>query len=33
VRFAEPLPELSAVMAEHMELDPLDPDRVCAVAA
>jgi DNA topoisomerase I len=33
VRFAERLPDLRAVMAEHMELDPLDPDRVCAVAA
>src|SRR5438874_3999865 len=31
--FAERLPELRQVMAEHMELDPLDPDRVCAVAA
>jgi DNA topoisomerase-1 len=33
VRFAERLPELRAVMAEHMELDRLHPDRVCAVAA
>jgi DNA topoisomerase-1 len=33
VRFAERLPDLRLVMAEHMELDPLDPDRVCAVAA
>jgi len=33
VRFAERLPDLRAVMAEHMELDRLHPDRVCAVAA
>jgi DNA topoisomerase-1 len=33
VRFAERLPDLRRVLAEHMELDPLDPDRVCAVAA
>jgi DNA topoisomerase-1 len=33
VRFAERLPRLRAAMAAHMELDPLDPDRVCAVAA
>jgi len=33
VRFAERLPDLRLAMAEHMELDELDPDRVCAVAA
>jgi DNA topoisomerase-1 len=32
IRFGERLPELRRVMAEHMELDELDPDRVCAVA-
>jgi DNA topoisomerase-1 len=33
VRFAERLPELRAILAGHLELDPLDPDRACAVAA
>jgi DNA topoisomerase-1 len=33
VDFAERLPALRSAMAEHMELDPLHPDRVCAVAA
>lgn len=32
VSFAERLPELRLAMGEHMTLDPLDPDRVCAVA-
>jgi DNA topoisomerase-1 len=32
VRFAERLPDLRKAMAEHMERDPLDPERVCAVA-
>jgi DNA topoisomerase-1 len=32
IRFAERLPELRSAMAEHMELDGLDPDRVTAVA-
>jgi DNA topoisomerase I len=32
VRFAERLPDLRAAMGEHMSRDPLDPDRVCAVA-
>jgi len=32
VRFAEQLPELRLAMGEHMTLDPLHPDRVCAVA-
>src|SRR5919109_5055365 len=31
IRFAEQLPRLRAAMAEHMELDELDPERVCAV--
>ena len=33
VDFAERLPTLRRAMAAHMELDPLHPDRVCAVAA
>jgi DNA topoisomerase-1 len=33
VRFAERLPQLRAAMTEHLGLDELDPDRVCAVAA
>src|SRR5437762_586490 len=33
VRFAERLPDLRAAMAEHLELDPLARDRVCALAA
>lgn len=32
IRFAEKLPELRAAMAEHMELDGLARERVCAVA-
>jgi DNA topoisomerase-1 len=32
IRFAEALPDLRTAMSEHMELDLLDPDRVCAVA-
>jgi DNA topoisomerase I len=32
VRFGEKLPELRSAMAEHMERDPLDPDRVSAIA-
>jgi len=32
VRFAERLPQLRAAMAEHMELEPLAPERVCAIA-
>ena len=32
VRFAEKLPEIRMAMGEHMTLDALDPDRVCAVA-
>jgi DNA topoisomerase-1 len=32
IRFAELLPELRAAMAEHMELEPLDRERVSAVA-
>ena len=32
VRFAEKLPELRAAMAEHMELDTYDRERVCAIA-
>jgi DNA topoisomerase-1 len=32
VRFAEQLPDLRKAVAKHMENDPLDPDRVCAVA-
>jgi DNA topoisomerase I len=32
VRFAERLPDIRAAMGEHMELEPTDPERVCAVA-
>jgi DNA topoisomerase-1 len=32
IRFAERLPELRGAMAEHMELDSLEPERVCAIA-
>jgi DNA topoisomerase-1 len=32
IGFAERLPSLRALMAEHMEKEPLDPDRICAVA-
>ena len=32
VRFAEKLPRLRATMAEHMELDDLAVERVCAIA-
>jgi DNA topoisomerase-1 len=32
VRFAERLPDLRAAMGEHMKLDPLERERVCAVA-
>ena len=32
VRFAEKLPELRAAMAEHMECDTYDRERVCAIA-
>lgn len=32
VRFAERLPEMRQAMGEHMMLDELDPDRVCAIA-
>jgi DNA topoisomerase-1 len=32
VRFADRLADLRAAMAEHMELDPLEPERICAVA-
>jgi DNA topoisomerase I len=32
IRFAERLPELRSSMAEHMEKDPLDRERVSAVA-
>lgn len=32
IRFAEQLPELRLAMGEHMTLDHLHPDRVCAVA-
>jgi DNA topoisomerase I len=32
IRFAERLPELRAVMARHMELDGLPPERVAAIA-
>jgi DNA topoisomerase I len=33
VRFADRLPELRKAMAEHMDRDGLEPDKVCAVAA
>jgi DNA topoisomerase-1 len=32
IRFADRLPELTAAMAEHMELEALAPERICAVA-
>src|SRR5207237_9234301 len=32
IRFAERLPELRQAMGEHMTLDPLDRDRISAVA-
>jgi DNA topoisomerase-1 len=32
IRFGERLPDLRAAMAEHMELERLAPERVCAVA-
>src|ERR671936_1194760 len=32
IRFAERLPELRRMMGEHMMLEQLDPDRVCAIA-
>ena len=32
IRFAEQLPELRATMSEHMEKDPVDRERVSAVA-
>jgi DNA topoisomerase-1 len=32
VRFAERLPQIRAAMSEHMALEPLELDRVCAVA-
>jgi DNA topoisomerase I len=32
VNFAESLPDMRRAMAEHMERDDLDPDRVCAIA-
>jgi DNA topoisomerase I len=32
IRFAERLPDLRGAMSEHMELDPLDRERVSAVA-
>ena len=32
IRFAEKLPDLRLAMGEHMTLDPLDPERVCAIA-
>jgi DNA topoisomerase-1 len=32
IRFADRLPDLRASMAEHMELDELAPERICAVA-
>jgi DNA topoisomerase I len=32
IRFAEGLPELRATMAEHMDLDTLEPERICATA-
>src|SRR5204863_2309232 len=33
VRFGERLPDLRAAMAEHVDLDRLECDRVCAIAA
>jgi len=32
IRFADRLPQLREAMAEHMELEPLAPERICAVA-
>src|ERR671930_1041631 len=32
IRFAERLPEFRLAMGEHMTLDPLDPERVSAIA-
>jgi DNA topoisomerase-1 len=32
IRFAEKLPELRAAMADHMELETYERDRVCAIA-
>jgi DNA topoisomerase I len=32
IRFAERLPDLRAAMAEHMDRDALDRERICAVA-
>ena len=32
VRFGDRLPKLRATMGEHMDIDPTDPRRVCAVA-
>jgi DNA topoisomerase-1 len=32
VRFADRLPDLREAMAEHMELDELEPERICALA-
>ena len=32
IRFAERLPELREAMAEHMEKDPRDRERVSAIA-
>src|SRR5919199_2931815 len=32
IRFAERLPDLRQAMGEHMTLEPLHPDRLCAVA-
>jgi DNA topoisomerase-1 len=32
VRFADHLPDLRAAMAEHIGLDELEPERICAVA-
>src|SRR5205823_7299731 len=33
IRFAERLPDLRASMAEHMDCDSLERERVCALAA
>jgi DNA topoisomerase IB len=32
IRFAEKLPELRGAMSDHMELETLAPDRICAIA-
>jgi DNA topoisomerase I len=32
IRFADRLPRLRSAMAEHMELDALAPERICAIA-